>query len=147
MSGYNSNIYNGGAIPDQGANGLPLILADANLPTQLVSAQKMGNGTSLNYSPSAVESQFVTPSNAYPKPASAPVKAQKFTPTPQPQPPKLWRTVLQSVIAGGTKVGTTYAATGTYQGSSDAPGGVTPYSGGNGTAGIGTVSPGGAKTQ
>lgn len=147
MSGYNSKIYTGGAIPDQGSNGLPLEIADADLPTQLVAAPKMGLGTSLNYSPHAVEANFITPSNAYPVKNAAPVKAQKFVPTPPPAPPALWRTVLRSIVSGSVKEGTTYAATGDYSTSGSAGGINTPGGGGGGlgpgSQGIG----GGANTQ
>ena len=69
MSGYNFNLYDksaGNGIPDQGANGLPLVIAEANLPTQAVSEMPVQRGTSLDYSPHMVESNFHTPATTEP---------------------------------------------------------------------------------
>lgn len=115
MSGYNYNLYPGPGVPDLGNNGLPLVIADANVPTQSVSNSPIQRASDLNYSPYVVESNLRTP---------APVK--NFKPTAQPAAPSLWHTVLKSVISGGIKTGTSYAATGVYadQGNGNVGGGV-----------------------
>jgi hypothetical protein len=116
MSGYNFNLYNGGGIPDQGANGLPLVIADANIPTQAVSDSPIQRATSLPYSPYMVESGLRTPATTLPKAKSA----QQFDPTPQPKQSPLWRTIINAVIGGKIKTGSSYAAVGDY--TSGAPG-------------------------
>lgn len=148
MSGYNFNLYDssqGGGIPDQGANGLPLEIASANLPTQAVSAMPVQHGTSLDYSPHMVESNFHTPATTQPVKnvqyarVSADKKrvVQPFTPTPQPQSPSLWKTVVRAVVGGKIKAGSSYAASGDYstQGGGGASGlsGVTGPSSGGGS--------------
>lgn len=134
MSGYNYNLYNGGGIPDQGNNGLPLVIADANLPTQAVSASPVGQGTTLSYSPFVVESNLSTPANKLP----AEKTAQKFQPTKQPAQPKLWTSVWNAVVKGQIKTGASYAATGDYSSA-----GASAQGGNTGSASTGMVSTGG----
>lgn len=163
MSGYNYNLYDGGGIPDQGSNGLPLVIADANLPTQAVSASPVEYSTPLHYSPHMVESGLRTPATTqrirdvqYARVAAsgAPSK-QKFEPAPQPAKPPLWRSVINAVVGGKIKTGSTYAAQNNYtaQGSGGAGlSGIGASSGSSGTssagttATVGTVTAGGART-
>lgn len=148
MSGYNFNLYDtsqGGGIPDQGANGLPLEIASANLPTQAVSETPVQRGTSLDYSPHMVESNFHTPATTQPAKdvqysrVSADKKrvVQPFTPTPQPQSPSLWKTVVRAVVGGKIKAGSSYAASGDYS---------TQGGGGAGLSGVAGPSGGGRST-
>lgn len=157
MSGYNFNLYDtsqGGGIPDQGANGLPLEIASANLPTQAVSETPVQRGTSLDYSPHTVESNFHTPATTQPvknvqySRVSADKKrvVQPFTPTPQPQSPSLWKTVVRAVVGGKIKAGSSYAASGDYStqgGGAAGLNGVTGPSSGSGGGGMSTNLTGG----
>ncbi len=152
MNGYNYNQYDtsqGGGIPDQGNNGLPLVIADANLPTQAVSqpAVMNGHGTSLDYSPHMVESNFHTPATTEPRKqvqfsrvsADGERKTQAFTPQAQPKRPALWDTVVKAVVGGKIKTGSSYSAANNYstQGSGGGAGGLSgvngPSSGGGGS--------------
>lgn len=163
MSGYNFNQYDtsqGGGIPDQGANGLPLEIASANLPTQAVSEMPIQRGTSLDYSPHMVESNFHTPATTQPQKNVKFARVsgdgervnQKFTAQPQPKSPALWRTVINAVVGGKIKTGSSYSAANNYstQGSGGAAGlnGIGGPSGnGSGTnvgQGGGTTSGGGS---
>ena len=165
MSGYNFNQYDtsqGGGIPDQGANGLPLVIASANLPTQAVSEMPVQRGTSLDYSPHTVESQFHTPATTQPVKnvqyarvsADGQRKTQAFTPTTQPKSPSLWKSVVSAVVGGKIAAGSSYSAANNYstQGSGGAAGlsgigGPSSSGAGGGTATVGTVTPGGPRTQ
>ena len=159
MSGYNFNLYQSGGIPDQGINGLPLVIADANLPTQAVSDSPIRRDTSLDYSPHMVESNFHTPATTQPPKnvqfarvsASGNRVRQQFEATPQPKQPSLWNTVVRAVVGGKIKTGSSYAASNDYT-SQGAGGGLTEpgvsVSGGGAgrTATVGTVTMGGART-
>lgn len=101
MSGYNYNQWDGYGVPDMGANGLPLQLAGANVPTQSVSAPMVGRSTELHYSAWGAETRFQSP-------------ADDFKPAPKPVQPKLWQTIYRSVIGGHMKTGTNYSASGDY---------------------------------
>lgn len=171
MSGYNFNLYDtsqGSGIPDQGNNGLPLVIADANLPTQAVSATPVQHGTSLDYSPHMVESNFHTPATTQPTKNVKFARVsgtgdrvnQKFTAAPQPQSPSLWKTVVNAVVGGKIKTGSSYAASGDYStqgGGGSGLSGVNGPSAGGGASGGGgmsqaggsggLVSPGGVRTQ
>lgn len=134
MSGYNYNLYSSGGIPDQGANGLPIAIADANLPTQAVTQSPVSQAPSLGYSPYMVESGLRTPATTLPKAKSA----QQFDPTPQPKRPSLWGTVIRAVLGGNIKTGAAYAAVGDYTtGGSGSGGGAGGTPGLNGSMGGG----------
>lgn len=170
MSGYNFNLYDktqGGGIPDQGANGLPIEISAANLPTQAVSqvATPNGHGTSLDYSPHVIESGFHGPATTQPQKnvqfarvsASGERVNQKFTGQPQPKSPSLWSSVIKAVMGGKIATGSSYAASGNYstQGGSGGAGlsGVNGPSAGGGAPGnsggatIMPVAPGGNSTR
>lgn len=163
MNGYDFNQYHGGGVPDQGNNGLPLVIADANLPTQAVSPSPVTQGTSLNYSPYLVESGLHTPATTHRVrdaeysrvAASGKPSEQKFNPTPQPKTPPLWKTVVNAVVGGKIKTGSSYAATGDYTTTSGSGAGINSAAGSvGGTTGSGggmktiqPVSPGGASTR
>ena len=155
MSGYNFNLYDpseGNGIPDQGANGLPLVFASANLPTQAVSDSPIQRSTSLDYSPHEVESNFHTPATTLPVrdvqyarvAASGERVKQNFTAQPQPKSPSLWRSVVNAVVGGKIGTGSSYSASGNYttQGGAGGAGGITtPQAGGGDGGGMKTVQP------